>query len=92
MTWEVVARCANCDDPYQSGQIPTRPKLNSQKLNARLWAESHYGSTGHHRFVLEVVEHSTFDVAKIRDPNQLRLSDDPNYSTMTLGSHGSTSE
>ncbi len=43
----------------------------------QLVASNHYHATAHHAFVLETVESVEFDVAVIQDPNQLRLSDDP---------------
>ncbi len=83
--WEVSGRCSTCDAEYHNVPVTSRPKAKAQSANVRIWADTHYGNTGHHRFHLLLTEETSLDVAKLRDPSQLSLSDDPNYETMTLG-------
>lgn len=84
-TYEVLARCTNCDEEGHIPPVSTKPRAKTAMAQAHLWATAHYDRTGHHRFVFETVERFEESVARIRDPNQLALSDDPNYSTFTLG-------
>jgi hypothetical protein len=80
------AHCADCDAAYHWAVVdPTARERKAHERNRDVWAANHYDITGHHRFRYSNVNEFDVSMAVVPDPNQLRLSDDPNYSTFTLG-------
>lgn len=77
MIFEVMLRCRRCDSEWHGDSVDTKPRLKAQEANLKIIAGNHYAQSGHHTFVLETVESRELDVAAVRDPNQLRISDDP---------------
>lgn len=80
------ARCCDCDARYdKSLRDPSKHKINAQIVNRDIWMTTHYSRAGHHRFMLARVTQREISVARVHDPNQLRLSDDPLYESMRVG-------
>lgn len=72
------AVCHDCEAEYHNSVVdPTRRRENSEIANRDIWAQAHYDKTGHHSFRMARISERTVSVARIHDPNQLRLADDP---------------
>jgi len=88
--WELRAMCLHAETPLDCPGFDERVfeprKVKAVRANMEIWMTEHYRKTGHHRFEVTDTKIEEVSVATVVDPNQLLLSDDPSYSTFTLGS------
>lgn len=54
------------------------------KRQRKVWEDTHYGQTGHHRFYEKMATSDVVSVATVSG-NQLKLTDDPDHSVIQLG-------
>ena len=72
-----MGRCTRCDAEWHEDVARTWPQAKKRKANLTIVFETHYEATGHYAFVVDTIHSEPVSVAKVPDPNQLRLADDP---------------
>jgi hypothetical protein len=74
-----VCQSSECGRKTFSERVlePTAKKLSVVRGQRQIWMDTHYEMTGHHRFDIGTDERDECSVAKIPNPDQLRLRDDP---------------
>jgi len=85
MRWAVTANCLDCHHVATWVDVLNKHR-KATVAQRQVWADTHYGLTGHHRFRFATTEITDVSVAHLPlDPNQGLLTDDENYSTFHLG-------